>query len=80
MLFHPRIDGGIALDGAVESQQIRFHRGSTFRRFARDFGIGSGILSWRFEGATRWFQNLPLIYTDNTDQKKEPTTGEHNER
>ena len=23
MLFHPRVDGGIALDGAVESQQIR---------------------------------------------------------
>src|SRR5271157_822610 len=30
MLFHPRIDGGIALDSAVESQQFRFHRRSTF--------------------------------------------------
>src|ERR1035438_715124 len=30
MLFHPRIDGGIALDGAVKSQQFRFHRRSTF--------------------------------------------------
>jgi predicted ester cyclase len=26
MLFHPRIDGGIPLDAAVESQQFRFHR------------------------------------------------------
>src|SRR5882757_5046388 len=26
MLFHPRIDGGILLDSAVESQQIRSHR------------------------------------------------------
>jgi hypothetical protein len=30
MRFHPRIDGGIALDTAVESQQIRFHLRSTF--------------------------------------------------
>src|SRR5205809_7799661 len=29
MLFHPCIDGGIALDSAVESQQFRFHRRST---------------------------------------------------
>src|SRR3989442_7305071 len=27
-LFHPRIDGGIPLDGAVESQQFLFHRHS----------------------------------------------------
>src|ERR1700680_4090901 len=26
MLFHPRIDGGIPLDSAVESQQVRSHR------------------------------------------------------
>src|ERR1700687_1626684 len=26
MLFHPRIDGELALDSAVESQQFRFHR------------------------------------------------------
>src|ERR1700746_557671 len=25
MLFHPRIDGGIALESAVESQEFRFH-------------------------------------------------------
>src|SRR5438445_4543206 len=31
MLFHPRIDGGIPLDSAVESQQFRSHRRSTFR-------------------------------------------------
>src|SRR6201987_5443544 len=41
MLFHPRIDGGIPLDSAVESQQFRFHR--------RDFGISGCVLSWRFE-------------------------------
>src|SRR5437016_4754643 len=29
MLFHPRTDGGIALDSAVESQQFRSHRRST---------------------------------------------------
>jgi hypothetical protein len=27
MLFYPRIDGGIPLDSAVESQQFRSHRG-----------------------------------------------------
>src|SRR2546426_12133185 len=26
MLIHPRIDGGIAFDSTVESQQFRFHR------------------------------------------------------
>jgi hypothetical protein len=41
LLFHPRIDGGIPLDSAVESQQFRSHR--------RDFGINGGVLSWRFE-------------------------------
>src|ERR1700693_2808864 len=30
MLFHPRIDGGIPLDSAVESQQFRYHRCSAF--------------------------------------------------
>ena len=30
MFFHPRIDGGIALDNAVESQQFRSHRRSIF--------------------------------------------------
>src|ERR1700688_1377731 len=30
MLFHPRINGGIPLDSAVESQKFRFHRRSTF--------------------------------------------------
>src|ERR1700756_1342409 len=30
MLFHPRIDSGIPLDSAVESQQFRSHRRSTF--------------------------------------------------
>src|ERR1700726_3658450 len=31
MLFHPRIDGGIPLDSAVEPQQFRSHRRSTSR-------------------------------------------------
>src|SRR6266700_7679453 len=30
MLFHPRIDGGIPLDSAVESQQFRSHRHPAF--------------------------------------------------
>src|SRR5688572_20790487 len=30
MLFHPRLDGGIPLDSAIESQQLRSHRLSTF--------------------------------------------------
>src|SRR5712664_94407 len=30
MLFHPRIDGRITLDSAVESQQFRSHRRYTF--------------------------------------------------
>jgi hypothetical protein len=30
MLFHPRIDGGIAFDSTVESQQLRSHRRSIF--------------------------------------------------
>jgi hypothetical protein len=30
MLFHPRIDGGIPLDSAIESQQFRSHRRSAF--------------------------------------------------
>src|SRR5687767_6376504 len=30
MRLHPRIDGGIALDSAVESQQFHSHRRSTF--------------------------------------------------
>ena len=30
ILFHPRIDGGVAFNCAVESQQFRFHRRSIF--------------------------------------------------
>src|SRR5580704_12477004 len=41
MLFHPRIDSWIPLDGAVESQQIRSHCCSTF--FFRDLGLGSTL-------------------------------------
>src|ERR1700704_1035435 len=39
MLFHPRIDGGIPFDSAVESQQFRSHHRSTF--FFRDLRLGS---------------------------------------
>jgi hypothetical protein len=51
MLFHPRIDGGIPLDSAVESQQFRSHRRSTsgsattnsraFHRFV--LGLGADL-------------------------------------
>lgn len=30
MLFHPRVDGGIALDSAIQSEQIRSHRDHFF--------------------------------------------------
>jgi hypothetical protein len=30
MLFHPRLDGGVPLNSAVESQKFRSHRRSTF--------------------------------------------------
>jgi hypothetical protein len=33
MLFHPRINGGIPFDSAVESQQFRSHRRSTLSAF-----------------------------------------------
>ena len=33
MVFHPRIDSGVAFDSAVESQQFRFHRSSILQRF-----------------------------------------------
>src|SRR5712691_491779 len=33
MLFHPRIDGGIPLDSAVESQQFRSHRHGVLRAY-----------------------------------------------
>jgi hypothetical protein len=36
MLFHPRIDGGIPLDSAVESQEIRSHCRSTETAFRLD--------------------------------------------
>src|SRR6266850_2982638 len=43
MLFHPRIDGVIPLDGAVESQQLRSHCHSTFclrNRFRDSLRLG----------------------------------------
>src|SRR5271170_5495063 len=41
MLLHPCIDGWIPLDSAVESQQFRFHRRSTF--CFRELWVGSGL-------------------------------------
>src|SRR5437899_7562237 len=41
MRFHPRIDGGIPLDSAVESQQVRSHRRSPFS-FREFIGLLSG--------------------------------------
>src|SRR5258705_3194487 len=41
-LFHPHIDGGIPLDSADESQQIRSHRRSTF--WFRDLWFHNGRL------------------------------------
>jgi hypothetical protein len=38
MLFHPRLDGGIPLDSAIESQQFRSHRSSAF--CFRDLSLG----------------------------------------
>src|ERR1700756_1175541 len=40
MLFHPRIDGGIPLDSAVESQQFCSHHLSTF--YSREPWLGKG--------------------------------------
>src|ERR1700733_7094208 len=31
MVFHPRVDGGIALDGPVEAQEFRLHRHGVLR-------------------------------------------------
>jgi hypothetical protein len=41
MLFHPGVNGGIPLDSAVESQQFRSHRCSTF--FFRDLWLRSAL-------------------------------------
>jgi hypothetical protein len=40
VLFHPRIDGGIAFDSSVEPQQFRSHRRSISLSDHREF-IGS---------------------------------------
>jgi hypothetical protein len=44
MLFHPRIDGGIPLDSAVEAQQFRFHRCFTGLYWARLYWILLALL------------------------------------
>src|SRR5205085_3896326 len=45
MLFHPRIDGGITLDSAVESQQFGFHRRSTSRSATTNSLSSTGLSS-----------------------------------
>jgi hypothetical protein len=51
MRVHPRIDGGIAFQGAVESQQAGVHSGYMLNAEVR--GQGSGVrersaADWRF--------------------------------
>src|SRR2546422_4123563 len=44
MLFHPRINGGIPLHGAVESQELRSHCHSNFcllNRFSDSLRLGA---------------------------------------
>jgi hypothetical protein len=36
MLFHPRINGGIAFNRSIESQQLRFHHRSISESMLRD--------------------------------------------
>jgi hypothetical protein len=43
MRSHPRLDGRIALDSAIESQQLRSHRRSTF--CLRDMRLGRIFIS-----------------------------------
>jgi hypothetical protein len=43
MLFHPYIDGGIPLDGAVKSQQMRFRGRFSHGAFSRNI-LEIGIL------------------------------------
>src|SRR5712671_4769762 len=66
MLFHPRIDGGIPLDSAVESQQFRSHRRSTF------FEICSYVtrytrrpLACRAGGTKGIFSSNAVAFTDS---------------
>src|SRR5215471_5382231 len=50
MLFHPRFDGGIALDSAVESQQFRSHRRTTlYFRHALRHNTRIAFLSYLFQ-------------------------------
>jgi hypothetical protein len=46
---HPRIDGWIPLDGAVEAQQFRFHRRSQFL-LPRSVGYVAPVLSLQIAG------------------------------
>jgi hypothetical protein len=64
MLFHPRIDGGIAFDSSVEPQQFRTHRRSIFT-----FG-SQGV---------HWFSRLKggMIFMDALGRHKENQHG-HN--
>src|SRR5580693_6723901 len=45
MLIDPRIDGGIAFDSTIESQQLRFHRHSTHGTWASTSWLQGATLS-----------------------------------
>jgi hypothetical protein len=67
MLFHPRINGGIALDSSVESQQFRFQRRSTFcfrgppepLRPASEWAAGASLCSRTSATLRRLSQRAP---------------------
>jgi len=59
MLFHPRIDGGIPLDSAVESQQVRSH--SSLAILA--FGNLLTPVEWRSCSITERLHSLKSAHT-----------------
>src|SRR5437667_4046509 len=68
MLFHPRVDGGIPLDGAVESQQFRSHRHGALRATGwfqdatiSSYSMGSPKPSVRTPSWRRASKTRPLV-------------------
>src|SRR5258708_28208515 len=59
MLFHPRIDGGIALDSAVESQQFRSHRHGVLRAAGWFQGATLSSYSMRSPKTSVWTPTSP---------------------
>jgi hypothetical protein len=66
VLFHPRIDGGIPLDSAVESQQFCSHRRSTFFEI---YGYVTPYtrrpLACRAGGTKGYFLSNAIAFTDS---------------